>query len=98
MATSRLNCAVLTAAFSAMPAAIAAGSVCGVKRSTGAGGASLPGASPITRREAARDRRGRRKPPGVAPDHLAVGGPRALVVGLGGEQLGAPDVEAGLRL
>ena len=60
-----------------MPAAIAAGSVCGEKRSTGAAGASRPG---------------------IEPDHLAVGRPRALVVRLGGKQLGAPDVEAGLRL
>ena len=60
-----------------MPAAIAAGSVCG---------------------DEAVDRRRRRKPARIEPDHLPVGRPGAGVVGLGGKQLGAADVEARLGL
>ena len=60
-----------------MPTAIAAGSVCGTKRSTGAAGA---------------------EPARIEPDDLPVHRPRARIIGLGREQLGAADVEARLRL
>ena len=54
-------------------------------------------AGSVRRREAI-DRRRRRKPARVEPDHLPVHRPRARIIGLGGEQLGAADIETSLGL